>query len=166
MIAEYNQLYEILDKSFVRDQPQDTPLFMTRNDIASYEGNLFFESFNKKTWRQIACDEDFLTIKNAFAKNKTFGFFTPSGFAYYYPAFALYFAKFKDADLMQMCFFNITPGNSERSINRLGEIFSSLTDQEAEGVKASLLLLDQIWQSWGEKHNDAGVALEQYWNYV
>lgn len=165
MTSNCEKLYEVLKTNFLLDYPYQKNLFHTRDDFSEYEGNYYYNAFHEKTWGNLI-ENDFSLIKETFNKVKTFGFFTVEGFVYYFPAFVLYFSKNKDTELMQPFCFRLRPGDTEDSMNRLGNFFTCLTEENIFAVKKSLTILNDIWSEWGEKDNEAGAALSEYWGYI
>lgn len=162
-ITEVNSL---LKKTFSIKKTISGDLFYTRKDYLEYEGNILQRELGDFSWDQFQNKEGKEKLAQLFGVEKKFSFLTDLGFVYFLPAFITYMLTVRDYEFMQFCLFNISPGDSEISLNRVGGIYSLLDDEQVNTVKGSLLAISENWRQWGVEENMAKVALMEYWNHV
>lgn len=157
---------KLLRNVFPLIRPQNSKLFRMREDFSNYEGNMLSRELGDMNWDRLILAEQQAKMKTLFSENKLFPFLKPYGFVYYLPAFLIYMLKNHDGEFMQFCMFNMTPGDTKLSQNRVGEIYMLLNEEKISAVKVSLEAISEKWCDFGEDENMAKIALDGYWKYV
>ncbi len=160
------EIDKLLRNVFSLTRPKNSKLFRTREDFSKYEGNTLSKELEDMSWDRLLLAEQQVKMEKLFSKDKLFPFLKPYGFVYYLPAFLIYMLKNHDGEFMQFCMFNMTPGDTELSQNRVGEIYMLLTGEQISAVKVSLEAILEKWCDFGEGENMAKIALNGYWKYV
>lgn len=166
VMVNHENIYIVLKKVFPLDKPSDGDLFYTRKDFSLYEGNILKNELDNLSWEQLQNKKGRDKLARLFGVEKKFSFLTSLGFAYYLPAFITYMLLEEDYEFLQFCLFNVLPGESELSLNRVGEIYSFLSQEQIDVFKASLFEISELWRKWGVEENMAKIAIRDYWDYV